>query len=118
MEVKDKVRNRLGIREPMQGDGMGPKKKNGEAKKGLQDVGAASKSRSQRGRKRSTGSARGHCDNKRGCSETVGLYSCSLTVFTGSPCRALGAAMPSAYSRSNDFQTLKNVLIAKVVLLL
>lgn len=117
MEPKEEDRDGLGTREPVQGDSVYPKKKKGEAKKGLQDVGAGFKSRSQGGRNRDPGSTKCQSDNRRGFSETMGSQSCRHPPFMGSPCRALGAAMPLAYSRSGDFQVLtRNVLIAKVII--
>lgn len=117
MESKDEDRNGPGTREPVQGDSVYPKKKKGGAKKGLQDVGAGSKSRSQGGRNGDPGSTGCQSDNRRGFSETMGLQSCRHPPFMESPCRALGAAMPLAYSRSGDFQVFtRNVLIAKVII--
>lgn len=96
---------------------MYPKKKKGEAKKRFQDVGAGFKSRSQGGRNRDPGSTRCQSDKRRGFSETMGSQSCHHPPFMGSPYRALGAAMPLAYSRSGDFQVLtRNVLMAKVII--
>ena len=56
----DEDRNRLGVGESMQGDGMGLKKKHGDAQTELQRVRAGPKSRRQRGSKRGLSSARCH----------------------------------------------------------
>lgn len=98
-----------------QGSSMCPDKGDGEAKKGLQDVGAGSRSRSQGGRKRDPGSTRCCCDNQRGCSRTIGSHSCSRPASMGSLRLALRATVPLAHSRSGDFQILQNTLIVKVI---
>ena len=66
MESKDEDRNGLGIGEPMQGNSTGPKKKDAEAQKGLQDIRACPKSRKQGGRKKGLGSTRCHVTTREG----------------------------------------------------
>lgn len=96
-------------------DGVGPKKKHGETKKGLKDVRAGSKSRSQAGRERGPGSTRCHSDNWRGPSRLRPRALAAAATLR----RGLCAAVPLAYSRRGDFQILiKSALIEKAIILL
>ena len=93
---KDEDRNRLGVGESMQGNGLGLKKKHGDAQTELQGIREGPKSRRQGGSKRGLSSMRCHLTTKGGCHKGLGQWpcsGCSHPELGGSPCRTLCATM-------------------------